>query len=89
VTAAQIALASLDAFVIMASASVTGNLLAGWIARLWSARRGERFMSNLRAAMPAASPGVVREPIPILAGRCDHLRVRELCDDCNETKKGG
>jgi hypothetical protein len=79
VTPAQIALASLDAFVIMASASVTGNLLAGWISRWWAARRDETAATEWLLAR--GNLGVAGGPI--LGGRCEHLRVRELCDDCN------
>jgi len=97
VTSLQIALASLDAFVIVAGASVVGNLLAGRIQRWWGEMRFRRLKRRLRAN-PIELPqpdweaafghiGIVRSPAP--GGRCAHLRERELCDECNEPKKGG
>jgi len=85
VTALQIAVASLDAFVMVAAASVVGNLLAGWIARWWVARRQDRALKRFVHANYIAALGVVRAPMP--GGRCEHLRARELCDDCNEPTK--
>ena len=80
-TRLQIALASLDAFVIVAGASVVGHLLAGWIQRWWEKRDQDRRLAQFvhENFMPAPF-GVVREPMP--GGRCEHSRVRDLCDEC-------
>lgn len=82
-TRLQIALASLDAFVIVAGASVVGNLLAGRIQRWWEKRDQDRRLARfVRENFMPAPFGIVREPMP--GGRCAHLRERELCDECNE-----
>ena len=84
-TRLQIVLASLDAFVIVAGASVAGNLLAGWISRWWAAGCAKRADRRLAKHV---------------GPRCEHGRRLSLCDDCNadqwakrylgnETKKGG
>jgi len=67
VTRLQIALASLDAFVIVAGASVVGNLLAGRIQRWWL--RGTSKREDRRLAKHVGP-------------RCEHGRVVALCDDC-------
>jgi hypothetical protein len=76
-TAAQVALASLDAFVILTGSGVISNLLAGWLARWWTARQADIFRPYRKAGVASR---VAR------LGRCEHLRVREICDDCNHNQ---
>jgi hypothetical protein len=72
-TAAQIALASLDAFVILTGSGVISNLLAGWLARWWTRRDYDR------------RDELVMHPF---VTRCEHLGLRESCDYCNTNPKG-